>query len=201
VRAAVLLLAAAVAACGTDRTEVRARTSPPPSSAASPAAAAATFGKRCGAAEIDGAGIGALRIGAPVDSVRAHCTIVRDTVAPGIEGMPARTLNVVIAGDTVLAEIDSERVWRVQLLRPAFRTADSLGVGTPLSRLLRLPDARAFTGEGGLFVMSPARCGLSFELSENGGANYGGEWDAARLRRLPAGTVVKRVLIVGCTAR
>lgn len=148
---------------------------------------------------IDSAGIGGVRIGMPADSVTARCDVVRDTIELRSEGQRERILVVSLAGDTVNAEIDSSRVWRIEVLRPGPRTADSLGVGSPLSRLLSLPSVRGLTGEGNLFVVSPAHCGLSFELSEP--RSPGGDWPAARLRTLPASTEVTRVLVYGCRRR
>ena len=165
------------------------------------AAGGAVPAPRCAPAVLSGAGVGALRVGAPIDSVRARCAVVRDTVELRAEGQPARVLAVVVGSDTVVAEVDSGRVWRIEVTRPSPRTADSLGVGTPLARLLALPGAHGLSGEGAVFVVSPARCGLSFQLSE---ARLGDAppdtWDRAALRRLPSSTVVTRVLIVGCQA-
>jgi hypothetical protein len=100
--------------------------------------------------------------------------------------------------DTVEAEIVDSRVWRIEVLSPRFRTADSLGVGTPLRRLLALRDPRGITGEGQLFVVSPEHCGLSFRLSDNGSSARTQNWDLAALSRLPSATVVNKILIVGC---
>lgn len=154
----------------------------------------------CGEPIIAGTGIGALRIGTPVDSVKSKCRVSRDATEIGEEGMPARVLSVAFATDTVEAEIEADSVWRIQVKHPALRTADSLGVGTPLARLLGLPGVHGMMGEGALFVASPARCGLSFQLSETGADAPGREWTVDKLRRLPPSTVVTRVLIVGCTA-
>jgi hypothetical protein len=156
--------------------------------------------RRCEGASLDGTGIGALRIGTPVDSVRAECAVVRDTTMRDVEGMFARVLSVALGVDTVEAEIQQGRVWRIAITRPGVRTADSLGVGTSLADLLALPDPRGITGEGALFIVSPARCGLSFELSQWGNPPRGGEWTTASLRRLPSSTVVRRVLVVGCSS-
>jgi hypothetical protein len=153
----------------------------------------------CDTRELSGSGIGTLQIGVAVDSIRARCSVIRDTTKLGLEGMPARTILVATNRDTVEAEIDNNRVWRIPVTDPDFRTRDSLGVGTPLTRLLAMPDLRGMTGEGALYVMTPARCGLSFQLSESDtGAASGGDWTAAALRRLPSRTTVSRVLIVGC---
>ena len=155
--------------------------------------------RSCGEPVIDGNGVAAVRIGIPVDSVRARCTVVRDSVELDGEGMPQRVVRVALANDTMLVEVDSARVWRIQVVRPGIVTRDSLGVGTPVARLLALPGVQGITGEGNLFVVTPARCGLSFQLSEP--RTPAGTWSLARLRQLPPATVVKRVLVLGCRAR
>lgn len=152
--------------------------------------------RACGPPVVDSAGVGALRIGATGESVATRCTVLRDQTVRGAEGMPTRILTVPIGGDTVQAEVQDDRVWRIQVRRPALRTADSLGVGTPLATLLAIPGIRGAAGEGALFVMSAARCGISFELSHADPRADG--WTAARLRQLPPTTVVTRVLIIGC---
>jgi hypothetical protein len=140
--------------------------------------------------------VGRVRVGDPIDSLR-KCEIARDTVVPADEGTKARKIFVAFARDTIAAEIVLGRVWRIEVLSPGLRTTDSLGVGTPLGRLLRLKNPRGLTGEGRLFVVSPDHCGLSFQLS-TAGPEHRGDWDRAALAALPESTVVRRVLVVGC---
>lgn len=164
---------------------------PPAAPGVNPAAAGP-----CGAPVIDGDGVGAIRIGMDADSVKAHCSVARDTVEMRTEGQQERLLVVALGGDTANAEIDSGRVWRIEIRTPKLRTADSLGVGTPLSRLLALKGGvQGLAGEGHMFLLAEARCGLSFELSAPAAP---GDWQRARLRSLPATTTVTRVLVIGC---
>lgn len=144
-----------------------------------------------------GRGIGDLTIGKTVEAVRSECGVVRDTTRLATEGQLARIITV-SAPDLVNAEVVDGKVWRIEVVSPRFRTADSLGVGTPLSRLLHLRNARGITGEGQLFVVSPEHCGLSFRLSDNGSRSRSQNWDRATLSRLPSGTVVDKVLVFGC---
>jgi hypothetical protein len=148
---------------------------------------------------ITGAGLGGLRIGSTVAEVESACKVVDDYFGPGAEGMDERYIVVDFDTARVSAIVVDDRIWRVQITSDAFRTADSLGVGTPLTRLLRVPGLRGAEGEGRLFVFSPERCGLSFRLSHiPRGGEHRGAWDLAALRSLPAGTVVDEVLSFGC---
>ena len=151
----------------------------------------------CGAPTIGEERVGRVRVGDPVDSLR-NCEIVRDTIVPADEGTNARKIFIAFAHDTIAAEIVLGRVWRIEVLSPGPATPDSLGVGTPLGRLLRLNSPRGLTGEGRLFVVSPDHCGLSFQLSTADPTSHRGEWNRAALAALPESTVVRRVLVIGC---
>lgn len=153
----------------------------------------------CAGPFFDGAGLGALRIGATLDSVRRSCRVVRDTTEMRGEGLPVRILSVVIMGDTIEAEVDSGRIWRIAVRSARFRTADSLGVGVPIGRLLAIPGIRGFTGEGTLYLVSPRHCGLSFRVTDPKRA-LRADWTLSLLQRLPSTSVVTQVLILGCKA-
>jgi hypothetical protein len=165
----------------------------------SPSAAGAPSPSGCSSTLLRGTGIGALRIGATLASVRNSCNVRDEATIMGAEGMPARIAYVEANGKLVDAEIVDDKVWRLAIRIPDFRTTDSLGVGTPLSRLLELPEPRGMMGEGALYFASPAHCGLSFKLSENRPLPPSGQnWNAAALKRLPPTTKVTEVLAVGC---
>jgi hypothetical protein len=155
----------------------------------------------CGNGIITDEGIGDLRIGASIESVRQKCTVVRDTTVMGPEGMPARKLAVMFSRDTVETEIVDGRVWRLAVLSPRLRTADSLGVGTSIGRLLQLKNPHGMTGEGQFFVASPAHCGMSFRLTIAEAGPAPGDLDQAGLARLPRSTSVNEVLVFGCHPR
>ena len=145
---------------------------------------------------ISQARVGAIAIGDPVESLK-KCQVVRDTVVPADEGSTARKVFIALGADTVAAEIVDGRVWRIEALSPGILTADSIGVGTPLSRLLRMSNPRGITGEGRMFVVSPDHCGESFQISHFAPDPRGG-WTRAALAKLPEGTHVTRVLVIGC---
>ena len=164
---------------------------------ASAAAAAARPAGSCGRPIVDGDGVGNVRIGMSADTLKTQCVVARDTVEQRTEGQLERILVVPFEEDTALVEVNDGRVWRVEITEPGLRTSNWLGVGTPLSTLLGLSGGvQGLVGEGNLFLVSQALCGLSFELSEP--RSPSGSWDAARLRTLPKSTVVKRVLVIGC---
>jgi hypothetical protein len=180
-------------------------TTTPSSSGAAPSAspgAASPSGQKssCGAEILGEEGIGELRIGASVESVRQKCNVVRDTTAPGAEGMPARKLAVALSRDTVEAEIVDGKVWRIAVHSPRLRTADALGVGTSIGRLRQLKEPRGMMGEGQFFVASPQHCGMSFRLA-NAGPAARGDMDRAGLLRLSEAAAVSQVLIFGCEGR
>jgi hypothetical protein len=151
----------------------------------------------CGRPIVDGEGVGNIRIGMAADTVKARCVVVRDTVERRAEGQLERILVVPFEQDTAVVEVNDGRVWRIEITEPGLRTSIWLGVGTPLSTLLALNGGvQGLVGEGNLFLVSQALCGLSFELSEP--RSPSGSWNAARLRTLPKSTVVKRVLVIGC---
>lgn len=152
----------------------------------------------CGDEVVTDEGIGQLRIGTTVDSVRQKCNVVRDTTVMGAEGMPARKLTVALSRDTVEAEIVNGQVWRIAVFSPRLRTAESLGVGTSIGRLLQLKNPHGMMGEGELFVASPEHCGMSFQLANAGPGARRGDLDRAGLASLPVTTVVSEVLIFGC---
>lgn len=137
-------------------------------------------------------GIGRLRVGASVAEVRAECVIVRDTTGPDLEGMQQRRIAVDLERDTVEAVVVDDRVWRIHVDGPAFRTADGLGVGTTVAELRKDRAARVLAGEGSMFITVADQCGLSFRL---GGVQFGPELPAADL---PAEARVVEVLAFGC---
>ena len=147
---------------------------------------------------LTGEGIGDLVIGRSVDEIADSCRVLQDTTAIRAEGHPQRVLSVNLGRDTVEAEIVDGKVWRITIRDAAFVTVDSLGVGTPMERILEFDGVQPLVGEGSLFVRIPAHCGLSFRLSEPASSLPPGEPDLASLRQLPEDTRVDEILVVGC---
>lgn len=137
-------------------------------------------------------------VGTRADVAQA-ARVVRDTVEEGQEAIPESVAVLAVHGDTVRAVIDSGRVYRLSVTSERFRTADSLGPGTLLLRLLREPGVHAFTGEGAVYIQLPRHCGLSFRLADAG--PLGDAPDSVgvdALRTIPPQTPVSEVLVLGC---
>jgi hypothetical protein len=152
----------------------------------------------CGEEVVTDEGIGTLRIGATVESIKQKCNVLRDTTVSGPEGMPARKLAVAFSRDTVDVEIVDGRVWRIAVHSPGLRTASLIGVGTLNQRLQTLKDPHGAMGEGALFVLTPQHCGMSFRLANAGPRGMRGDLDKAGLRSLPIEAMVSEVLVFGC---
>jgi hypothetical protein len=151
----------------------------------------------CAAAPLADSAAGPVRLGMRVEEIVARCPGARDSTV-SLEGTPARTLVVPVGdADTVDVSIVEGRAWRLAVATRGMRTRDSLGVGTPLARLLALANPRGLTGEGRTFVVADQPCGLSFELDRFVSRAAP---DTASLRREAKGARVKRVLVTGCGA-
>ena len=155
-------------------------------------------GVAAGDVQVDG-GVGVLRIGVSVDEVRERCTVVRDTTVLDNEGMPVRWLVVSLRGDTAVAEIVADSVWRLRLTTPRFRTSAGLGVGTRISELAAMTGARALVGEGEIYVTVPGSCGVSHRIA---GADFarvaGARSPELAMAALPEAANVDLLLVMDC---
>jgi hypothetical protein len=144
-------------------------------------------------------GIGELQVGRQPQDIHRLCRVLRDTTRLGPEAMPERALTVLTSRDTFDVTINDDRVWRIAVDRPAIHTADSLGVGSTLAKLLRVSGASGSEGEGVLYVMLPTHCGMSFRLKIELSANqHRDHWSESDLRKLPSALVIDQILITGC---
>lgn len=149
--------------------------------------------------ELTDSGIGDLQIGMPADDLVERCNVAADTTVMDVEGHPQRVALVAAGADTVSAEIVDGAVWRITVETPTWRTADSLGVGSPISVLLELPEAQGVTGEGNLVIVSPQLCGISFQVDAGDvQPPPGGAWDDEALTRIPDSAAVELIRITGC---
>jgi hypothetical protein len=159
--------------------------------------------RRCsGRLTVTGDGVGALRVGASVAQVRKVCRIPRLRLKRGQPPPPDTVLDFKIGPTPVQAEIQGGRVWRVIIDGPQLKTADKLGVGSPLAALLASAPARASQGEGVIYAATARHCGLSFQLDYRPRRGEDRDaWTADTLAALPKDVKVERVLISGCNVR
>jgi hypothetical protein len=143
-------------------------------------------------------GIGLIRIGVSLDAIRAGCAILSE------QGGTAQTPGVAridLGRDTARLELQGGNIRRITLYHQAYRTADSLGVGTHISTLMRLRDAVGLTERNRLYAVSPAYCGLRFMLSDPAPGGSSAQSGRAALRRLTGETRTRELEIVGCNRR
>lgn len=160
-----------------------------------------TLPKSCGVAGdpvLTEEGIGELRRGRSIAEVAALCAIVSDSRELGAGGMRERVLVLQIAGETVRAIVVDERIWRIEINTPWFRTIDSLGVDAPLKRIGETTGAQFAPGEDGVYAFVPDHCGLSFRFSLPLRPPAGGQWTARSITLAHADAAVDRVLVSAC---
>lgn len=163
------------------------------------AAAAENIPDTCGvrtAYAFTESGVGALQVGRPLADVRRECIVVSDdTTGEGMDDAPRRMLVVRTPhGDAELLTDDSAHVSSVIVKVATLRTSDSLGVGTTLGRLLRIPGTKGEQDEDGLFVVPGSRCGLMFRMNyREPTISLGHLWSTSELSRLPSDIRVREM--------
>lgn len=147
----------------------------------------------CGTGRVlTGDGIGALRVGASLDSVRAQCRVVsEDTAALGSEGESEHHVTVAVDSVALEATIVGGRIWRIVVEHGAFRTTDSIGVGSSVTAFRTIP-VNFIHGEGHTFAVSTAHCGLSFRLARLD------PWPVPDIATVADSVRVDRILVLGC---
>jgi len=143
-------------------------------------------------------GIGELRQGRPVSEVAALCDVISDSQQRGPEGTMERVLVVRIAGESVRAVVENDRIWRIEISSPRFRTADSLGVDAPLKFIAAKRGAQFHPGEGGVYGFVRDHCGLSFRFSVPLMAPSSGHWTPRTISEVHGDAAVERVLVTAC---
>lgn len=140
-------------------------------------------------------GLGLLRIGALMESVRDGCTVISEE--PGVAEQPS-VMRVNLGEDTAKVEFVNGLLRRITLYHQAYRTADSLGVGTHASRLQGLSDAVGLTENNRLYALSPSICGLRFMFSDPAPAPPAAQKGREALRRIAGEARARELEIVGC---
>ena len=144
------------------------------------------------------AGIGELRIGRSAADIKRLCEVISDADQQGSEGTIERVIALRIAGEIVPATIVKDKVWRVAIATPRLKTADSIGVDTPLSRIASMRGARFYPGEDGVYAFVADHCALSFRFSLPLRPPRGGQWTAVAISKEHGDAVVDRVLLTEC---
>jgi hypothetical protein len=147
---------------------------------------------------LDEDGIGDLKQGRSVADVARSCEVISDSEQRGQEGAMERVLVVRIANELVRAIIVDDRVFRIEVNTPRFRTSDSLGVDTPLRRIAAMRGAQFAPGEDGVYGFSPDHCGLSFRFSVPSRPPSGSQWTAALINEAHGDAAVNRVIVIPC---
>lgn len=142
-------------------------------------------------------GLGLLRIGVSVEAIRGSCAIIGEQLGDSATG----TIQVDLGQDTARVDVVNGAIRRFTLTHQAYRTADSLGVGTHISTLMRLREATAITDRNRLYAISPAYCGLRFMLMDPAPKAASARSGRAALRRLPGETRTRELEVVGCVRR
>ena len=143
-------------------------------------------------------GIGELRVGRTVADVGQACQIVSDTTQLGTEGMNEHVIVVRIDGDVVTGLVNDDKIQRIQVTSPRFRTRDSLGVDTPLAKIAAARGAKFLPGEDGLYGFTGGHCALSFRFSIPLRPPTGRDWTVATIQAAHGDATVDRVLITKC---
>jgi len=172
--------------------------SPSPAISADPDAVGSRTCGVTGATGLTEEGIGELRPGRTVEEVKALCDVTSDAQQRGAEGMMERVIVVRMAGEVIPVTVTDNKVWRIELDTPRFRTADSLGVDTPLRRIAGNPGAQFAPGEDGIYGFVPDHCGLSFRFSLPLRPPAGGQWTAKSIGAAHPDAAVNRVLVTRC---
>ncbi len=167
----------------------------------SPAVVTDSAGLTCGVTGtpvLEGTGIGELRHGRAIDEIPALCHVLSDSEQQGQEGMMERVVVVQLAGETLRTIVDKGRIFRIEVNTPRFRTPDSLGVDTPLSRIASMRGAQFAPGHDGVYGFSPEHCGLSFRFSLPWRPPAGGQWTAEAISSAHGTAAANRVIVIGC---
>jgi hypothetical protein len=108
-------------------------------------------------------GIGPLKIGLTPDSLKKVCRVISERTSSEDE---TTQFLVPVGSDTLLVEAQRGRIYWIQVRSKAFRTTDSVGVGSPLELLLDLDGLSGGVGDGTdayeLHATKGPMCGLVF---------------------------------------
>ena len=142
-------------------------------------------------------GLGLIRIGVSLDAIRGSCSVISEQMIDSVTG----SARIDLGRDTALVALQNGNIRRITLFHQAYRTLDSLGVGTHISTLMRLREAAGVTERNRLYAVSPAVCGLRFMMMDPAPSPPAAQTGRAALRRLAGETRTRELEIVGCARR
>lgn len=157
--------------------------------------------------EVRDSAIGPIRVGAAADSVLRLCAGIRDSVVHhrDMEWVDTTRVLYVPVGtrDTVQVTIEphEQRVDAIAVRTGPFRTADSLGIGAPITQWRRIPGVRVLYGDhsddGALLV--PSHCGLTFGISGGGDAPADRVADMQDIAAWPDTVRITEIIVTPCS--
>ena len=163
-----------------------------------PAAPAVEVRSRCDQYTIRESGIGAVEIGDPHEEVKSRCTVLSDSLTTNDASGTSGNIVVGVNGTPFTVQVADSKVYRMTVTDAQFRTADGMGPGMPVARMLDYPGAVVLEGEHDLSVVVDAHCGLYFRITKPATVPENLTKWADYVRALPEGTPVERVVVHGC---
>jgi hypothetical protein len=155
--------------------------------------------------------LGPIRINGSVAELRRLCPTLRDTqvTEEGLIGATTEFASVLaVAGRDVLIYRTSGVIRRIVIEDPVFRTSDSIGVGTRVTRLLGKPDLHVVVSGASqgpyVFAWHGSECGIGYSFTRPTYAmrdRQGMRIPNERLRAWPASTAIRRVTLGFCPQR
>lgn len=142
--------------------------------------------------------VSALRIGATISQVLSAGVALRDTATRTPDGGDLeRAITLAMGPDTVVAFVASGVTTIIEVRTGGLRTAEGIGVGTPVSKFLETAGPRAEVLDGSIWVELPHLCGVYFVVA-GGGGETGEVLDPGQLRVL-SDRLVERVVVSRCS--
>ena len=152
----------------------------------------------CSQRLITSGGVGPVRVGMTVDSLRLACRIlgeiVDSTTAPR---SPTRFVSIALGNDTGIAMVKQGRVQELLVSGAGFSTPDSIGIGTPLRNLLARPKVTGFVLDGRVHARADGICDLVFRFHTPAPLAPDRVLDGTALAQLPPSSPVDQIAAWG----
>ena len=149
--------------------------------------------------------VGPVRINGSIAELRRLCPALRDTVIKGdgwMEPQAQRALVLTIGGVPVIVHPASGIVAQITIRSRGLTTADSIGVGTRVSRLRRRKDLYVVGGNAEVLPFATAwlgeECGVGFYTTQPSPNQLPSLVSPKELRTWPDSMAVRRVIVGFC---